>query len=336
MDKIERRALYHSLRMNWLHDPTLQVESWQVEDYPALPLTALFGELKQFGIQLERVSFIAYADACDSPEELAEQLIGDRHLPSAEEDRIYLLLFELWRRLLPEKPSLSLLGFALDQQIDLYDSERLDDFSSLNDLIKKLIQVLDDNADEGLPPVDVFHSIAAYCAHDLARFLYDFLSDQIDTGHELEAQELLSDLDPYLGPDKWFQLLRLRLSAYGGGPYRNAQRLIEELLEEQAHHPDLDHALEFLAILNERDDRSLFPGLVKRLIPLIQEEEELEELLALALEYFERIHQAEPARLLRSVLERYPSHLTPKRLTANHPDLLLLSSLFDRGNASPH
>ncbi len=58
MNTIERRALYNLLRMNWINEPTLPVESWQVEDYRALSLPDLFGRLKDFNIQLERVSFI--------------------------------------------------------------------------------------------------------------------------------------------------------------------------------------------------------------------------------------------------------------------------------------
>jgi hypothetical protein len=184
MNAIERRALYNLLRMNWLNEPTLSVESWQVEDYRSLPLPDLFERLKQFNIQLDRVSFIAYADECDSPEDLTEHLIGDRNLPTAQEDQVYLLIFELWRRLMSEKPSLSILCNELDHQIFLYDRHELDNPLALQDALTHFIEILDENVDEGIPPEQAFKLISPYFANDMETFLYDFIAEQIDEGNE--------------------------------------------------------------------------------------------------------------------------------------------------------
>ena len=43
---IDRKALYNLLRLNWLRDPSLDVEPWQVEDYRHLELETLYERLQ--------------------------------------------------------------------------------------------------------------------------------------------------------------------------------------------------------------------------------------------------------------------------------------------------
>ena len=52
--ELERRALYNSLRMNWLIDPTIQADAWQVEDYRLMSYKAIFDRLKEKGVHLDR------------------------------------------------------------------------------------------------------------------------------------------------------------------------------------------------------------------------------------------------------------------------------------------
>src|SRR4051812_28437996 len=114
MISLEKKALYNLLRMHWLNNPNVKVEAWQIEDYRNLTLKILFDRLRQFSIHLDSESFIAYAEECETPEELAESFIGDRHLSIEQEDLIYLLVFELWRRLVTHKLSLSIFCNDLD------------------------------------------------------------------------------------------------------------------------------------------------------------------------------------------------------------------------------
>jgi len=180
MDQIEQRALYNLLRMNWLNDPSLEVEPWQVEDYRQLSLSDLFTQLKESDIQLDKISFITYADECDSPEQLTEYFIGDRHLEIPHEDQIYLLVFELWRRLMSEKPSLSIFCDELDHQIYLYDHGQLTSPLHLQTALANLLTILEENVDEGIQPTEAFRLISTCCANDIEAFLYDFISEQID------------------------------------------------------------------------------------------------------------------------------------------------------------
>ena len=96
---MESRALYNSLRMNWLLDPAgmATLETWQVEDYRSVSLEELFKRLKERKIDLDKPLFFKLAEECETPEDLANLLVesDDRRIY----DPIYLLLFEIWRKL---------------------------------------------------------------------------------------------------------------------------------------------------------------------------------------------------------------------------------------------
>lgn len=327
MNAIERRALYNLLRMNWLNEPTLSVESWQVEDYRALPLPALFERLNQFNIHLDRISFIAYTDECDSPEDLTDHLIGDRRFSTAQEDHIYLLLFELWRRLMSEKPSLSILCSELDYQIFLYDQQRLEDPTALQDAFTHFVQILDENVDGGIPSDQAFKLISNYCANDIETFLYDFIAEQIDNGNESYAHELLDDFDTYLGTNKWFRLLRLRLCEQ---PYsKTAQRIAGQMIEEHLNEDDLDFNFEFLAVMAEMGEPPAFRTILKQTLPLIKREIDFQDLLTIAIDYFHRLDQEQQEMTLKSLLEKRSHHPLEETIQAKDPDLIALTQFFN-------
>ena len=78
--ELERRALYNALRLNWLRDPNLAAEPWQVEDYRNMSLEAIFERLKLQDIELDRTSFLKAAEEFDTPEELTrERLENSRY-----------------------------------------------------------------------------------------------------------------------------------------------------------------------------------------------------------------------------------------------------------------
>lgn len=326
MNDIERRALYHLLRMNWLNEPSLSVEPWQVEDYRSLALSDLFDQLQRFKIQLNRLSFVAYADECGSPEELTEHLIGDRSLSAKEEDQIYLLIFELWRRLMSEKPSLSIVCNEFDYQIYLYDHQKIEDFFDLQDAITNFLKILDENVDEGIPPQQAFKLICTYCANDIEIFLYDFIANQIDEENDSYAHELLGNFDAYLGHDKWFKLLRLRLCENNHS--KNAQKIIGEIIEEYLNEQDVDYNLEFLSVLTEIDDSFTFRTILKNSLPLIRIEENFQELLTIAIDHFHHFNQEAEATTLQTLLNKrahYPLH---ENLHMHNPDFIKFIHLF--------
>lgn len=327
MNAIERRALYNLLRMNWLNDSTLSVESWQIEDYRALPLPNLFNRLKPFDIYLDRLSFVAYADECDSPEDLTDHLVADREFSTPQEDQIYLIIFELWRRLMSEKPSLSVVCNELDYQIHLYDQQQLENPLALQDALTHFVQILDENADQGIPTQDVINLISTYCANDIETFLYDFISEEIDQGNEVYAHELIDDFDTYLGANKWFKLLRIRLCEQIHS--KIAQKIAGEIIEEHLKDNDLEYNLELLSILVEMGDHAIFRLIVKQTLPLIKCEEDFQDLTAIAIDYFHRLDQEQQEIPLKAILEKRSALPLNQTLQTRDPDLAILIRLFN-------
>lgn len=327
MNAVERRALYNLLRMNWLNDPTFAVEPWQVEDYRSFSLPTLFDKLKEFIIQLDRISFIAYADECDSPEDLTDHLVSDRALPIMEEDQIYLVVFELWRRLMSEKPSLSVICNELDHQIYQYDHQTLENPLALQDILTHFAEILDENVDEGIQPKQAFQLISSYCANDTETFLYDFISEQIEEGNESYAQELLEDFDPYLGDNKWFKLLSIRL--YEKTQNKTAQKVAREIIEDDLNEEDLEYHLELLSVMIELGDESLFQTILVKTLPLLKHEEDFQDLLAIAIDYFRRLDNDNEEISLKEILENRSHYPLDKTFSQNDPDLVTVTKNFN-------
>lgn len=281
---IERRALYTSLRLNWLKDPTVSVEDWQVEDYREMPYSVLFERLRQNNFNLDRVIFLAYAEEFDSPEEFCDELLKEHRMDSRIQDQVYLVVFELWRRLLPEKPCLSVFCDELDYQISVYDDAEINNSEQLQDVIANLQIILEENADQGGEPHAVFEYVSSGCAHDIESFLLDYIADQIDNSNFAYASDLLEGFSDYFTEYKWFELQRIRLLAQNDP--RNANRMIQQLLDDSCEDEDrLDFYLEVLHFFATEGDSSLFRDIYSKTIPLLNSEEDLNDLIELCVEY---------------------------------------------------
>lgn len=325
MPQIERRALYNLLRMNWLQDSHLQVEPWQVEDLRLLNPQHLFERLKQYAIDLDRISFVAYADQCESPEELTDYLIGDRKVKADIEDRIYLITFELWRRLVSEKPSISILCDELDYQIYLYDNGQLHDLDDLQNALNNFLSILDENVDEGIDPKEAFQLVSNFCANDIETFLYDFISEQIDQGHESCAHELLDGFADYFEGNKWFALLRAHLAGHSNP--KVAHKYLSQILEDHLEERDLEFNLELLSSMIDISSLPLFQSLVRQTTPLLEQEQDFHDLITICADYYHRLDNEAQERKLQSLLEKRSQDLE-KPLNANDPGLAEFSKLI--------
>lgn len=326
MNPIERRALYNLVRMNWLNEPTLAVEPWQVEDYRDLPLSTLFERLEKFNISLNRPSFVAYADECESPEDLTDHLIGDLDLKASQEDQIYLLVFELWRRIMSEKPSISILCNELDYQIHLFDTEQLENPMALHDSLLQFLEILDENVDEGIEPQEAFALISNFCANDIETFLYDFISQQIDEGNESYAHELLDSFDAYLSENKWFKLLRIQLSGHAHS--KVTQKIIDQVIEEHIEENDLEYNLELLALLSDIGDPATFRTMIDLTLPLITVEEDFQDLLSIALDYFHRMDHDQHAIDIQRLLDKRLHIPLDQQVDPHDPDRTAIANFF--------
>ena len=260
--QLHTKALYNLLRMNYKEDPSISCEGWQVEDFALLRSEDLFQRLLELGIELNLQRFRLYADSAETPEDLSEYVVTKFQAQKAA-DYVYLVLFELWKRYLPEKQSLSVFCDELDRRISRYD---LGDFTSdefIQDSLANLEEILDENSDIGADPSLVFESLSKYCAHDIECFLYDYIYEQIESGNDAYASELLEGFYAYMTDLKWFDFLRACLVSNQDVP--EANEIISHVVLELEKEPSLVLQMEILRFMTKTGDRELFVLLVKYL-----------------------------------------------------------------------
>jgi hypothetical protein len=325
--EMKGKALYNLLRINWIEDPSIEVKPWQVEDYRALTDEQLYSRLENLGLVLTENSFLMYADNCDSPEELVECLCLDEE-DLERQDQGLLIFCELWRRLLPDKQSLSLFCDELDRLIELYDQGPLEDEDLLQKALSDLEDILDETVDLGISEKQAFKDISHYCAHDLESFIYDYISDQIEEKNDLIASECLDSFYAYVGDQKRFDFLRARIFAESDVVEGNV--LIARLLEELAEEPDLLLLLEIAHYLVNRGDVHLFMQAVRQALPLLTHEEELQYLLQLIANYYRCLDREEEEKVVEAFLKKRESHPLDQRIDPFDQAIQHMTSLVSK------
>jgi len=328
--QIERRALYNLLRMNWLQDPFIEAEPWQIEDYREMSYKAIFDRLKEKNVNLDRPSFLALAENHDTPEDLTDELLDNMYLDIEIQDQIYLLVFELWRRLITEKPCLSIFCDELDHQIHLYDTSTSQNTEAIQDVLANFQVVLDENADQGVNPRQVFISISAGCANDIESFLYDFIAQQIDNRNDSYAAELLDGFYNYMTDEKWFDFLRARLQA--STDIAGSNQLIRQIVQNTSKEPDLEFNLEILSFLVQGGEKEIFVNLVKKTIALIIVEEDLQDLLLICADFYHCLDYDHEELAIQKILKERSNNKPEETIDRKDPHFAeLLKVMRDEG-----
>lgn len=329
---MERRALYNSLRQNWLMDPSLSVEPWQVEDYRGLPLETLFHRLKLQDIALDKAAFLAVAEEVDTPEELTDALLAGMQVDETTHDQVHLLVFELWRRLLPEKPSLTIFCDELDHLIAGYDIGNLDNPIAIEDVLSNLQVILEEHADAGGDPVELFESICGGCANDLESFLYDFIAEQIDQENISYATELLEAFSDYVSQVKWFDFLKAQ-ALYSSDP-ASATQIMHQLIKDASSEKDLEFNLELLSFLVSAGDQRDFTRFVKKTAALLESEGDFRDLISICIDFYHRLDEEETEHAIQNIFRRRSGKDLTKPFDQNDPDLAeLFKAMAFRLNA---
>ena len=301
MIQFKGRSLYNALKINLKEDPSLEVEPWQVLNYRQLPMEELFKRLNELKVSLTEESFLLYADNYDTPEELLECLWVDEE-DLIGQDKAYLVIFELWRRLLPEKQSLSIFCDELDHLISFYDDGLLEDDAILQKSLGELEDILDESIDHGAEPQDIFQSVMRYMAHDVESFLYDYTLDLMDESNEVYASELIDGMSPYVAERKWFDFLKVRLFALSDA--RETNVLIARLLEQAEEDLDFIFLAEVCQFLVHRGDISFFLQCIRLMIPLIKVEQDLLEILRLIADFYRCLDKEHFAQIVEQSIEK--------------------------------
>ncbi len=318
---LQKRALYNSLRMNWLLDPTLQVASWQVENYREMSLPLILGYLEKYQLNFTKESFSVFAEEFDSPEELADELLSELNLTPEDEDRAYLLIFELWRRIETDKPCLSVFCDELDHQIFLYDRRQTQNTEDIEDAISNLQVILNQNTDGGGDPIEILKSVNKGCANDIETFLYDFTNEQIENLNYSYATELIDSFIEFVSDTKWFDLLQVRILQ--NMDREGADTLMQQLFEEAQSDEDLQFNLELLYEIIQKDDPETFLQLLDNTAGLLEVEEDFLDFLVICIDYCSRNDREKEEKILRTIGESR-NHDLSAPLKKNDPDLLIL------------
>lgn len=326
---ISTRALYNLLRLNWLRDSSQQVEPWQVEDYRLLPLEILFQRLTLQGIHLDKRLFLQFAEETDTPEEMTEQLLQHSEVDETTHDQVYLVVFELWRRLIPEKPSLSIFCDELDHQITLYDTGEIANPETIEDTLSNFQVILEEHADDGGDPVELFETISHACANDLESFLYDFIAEQIDGNNISYASELLDAFSDCVSEVDWFDFLKAQVLSRSDPAA--AQTILQQLIDDAS---SLEFNLEILSFLVLTGDYKDFVRLVKKTVPLLVSEEDFQDLLTLCIDFYHQLDEDETEKAIQTILKMRSGRDLQKTFVQTDTDVSkLFKAMSDRLNA---
>ena len=319
---LETKALYNLLRMNYAQDPSIPCEKWQIEDLRVVPTETLFDRLTKSEIHLDKDSLGLYAKEVDSPEELADLLLGEQD-PKLH-DQIYLLLFELWRRLLVERQSLSIFFDELDHRIELYDVQTSQSDEMIQDALSNLADILEENLDAGGKPTKIFADVSNYCAHNLMDFIIDYIIGVLDSGNSVYASELIEDFAPFASEPVWFDFLRAYLTALSDP--EEANRLITKMLSRDKD-LDVELLLEILRFQVSFGERLVFISVIKKVLPLLQKEEEFHDLIELSAEYFHRRDREDLEKVMFQLLSERKK--TSGAISSVDPAILAVKKLID-------
>lgn len=227
---LQRKALYNLIQLNLPRIETgelkiADLQSWQLANYREKTVEELFQQLKGLGITLGSDQFEAYGKHFEAPEEMVEELAKERE--PLEKDHIYLILFEMWRRIFPEKRTLSIFCDELDNQMIAFDLQRP---NQVADSLVYLQQLLDEHVDQGLDPKQAFQLIQMYCANDIESFLFDYILAAIEGDNQSYALELLDGFRRYVAGSPWFAYLNARALILEDGEegYSQLEKLIEQ------------------------------------------------------------------------------------------------------------
>jgi hypothetical protein len=326
---VHKKALYNLLRLNWRADPALYVDPWQVEDYRQLSVETLFERLGQLGISLNRESLTQVLEQVSDPEDLTDcfsELIRD----PAELDAVYLLFFELWRKLAPDRHTLSIFCDEIDYRIEMYDSGLPDASAAVEEIIALLANLLDQNCSEGADPKEVFYAVCERCATDVESFFYDFVSDLIEQGDEAAAAEYIERFYPYVLQSHWLIFLRLRLAAIKDDDGEDIEALTADFFSLYSQEWDLDFSFEVLDFVLQTEQYHYFLPLMKHLFVGAQVEQDFRDLCFELRDYLQEseIVDTEALEVIESVIESRKELPVDGALERDDPDLQCIIRLI--------
>lgn len=311
------RAYYNLLGLNLIDNTKTSVKDWQQINYRDYKISELFERLKTLGLNLDPDSYLQLSESCDSPEDLVELLLNDEKNEDYLE-QVYLVIFELWRRLCKDKQSLSIFCDELDYQFHKFEDGE-DNSETLQMMLGELENILDQSVDEGESPKEIFRLVSAYLAHSLEDFIYIFSSYQIDEGNDLFASEIVDGFYEYIEHRIWFDFLRIRLVSLADP--KEAGIMLQHLLDYLHEAPDLDLIFEVLSFLIYTEEIPLFFQVFELAAHLIENEEEFEQLLEISCDYLNSLDSEGEEAKIRAIINKRSDYPKEQLVKIDDEDL---------------
>ena len=241
-----------------------------------LPLEEIFHQLSTYDLPSDIYTFEIQTANIASPEEFIKKLGLDLSHPATD------LIFELWRRICPDKPSLALFCHELDHQIEEYRQNGPG--PETPDHLASLQYLLDENVDAGVKPRTALKVVQGHLKNDVESFLYHLIYDEIDSGQAAYAKELLEGFDRYVEEKAWFEYLSIRCQILSE-PTEGYERL-EEFTKRKKEGHNLELLLEVLSFLALSGNHSQFSTLALHILSLVRVEKDFVELLDLTSSHY--------------------------------------------------
>lgn len=273
---LHKKAHYNFLRINNDEEIKKKNEPWCFENFRNFSLDELLKRLELLEIDLTKNDFLQLASQLETPEDF---YLCFENASCKQKDQIYLLLFELWRRWLPEKPSLSIFCDELDHRIEAYYGGDLQCDEKIQSSLAHLKEIFHENVDQGLDPIEIFQGISEHLAHNLEQFLYSYIFEVLEAGSFLYASELIEMFSPYVRDSSSFEFLYAKLLFKTD--FLEAKEFLHKLLKKELKKDLLLKILEFLSRIEERQ---LFAKAVEKILPFLKTKQELNQVLSMSSE----------------------------------------------------
>ncbi len=325
---LQRKALYNLIQLNLprIESGELKIsdlEHWQVTNYREKSTEELFQQLKYLGIHLGSDQFEAYGRHFEAPEEMVEEIAKER--PPLEKDQIYLLLFEMWRRIFPEKRTISIFCDELDNQMMAFDLQRP---NQIADSLAYLQQLLDEHVDQGLDPKQSLQLVQMHCANDLESFLFDYILSEIEEKNKSYASEVLDGFRRYVSNSAWFSYLDTRIAIMEDDEEGCCR--LEQLVEKIDLNTPLELVEEILFFIANSGNHSLFLTLTKKTLPMLKREEDFKIFLEACYAHYDYLELKPPALAIAKLFYSRKENDPEKAIHFSDPAMLQIRTILDQ------
>lgn len=310
------KAYFNWLRLKYqdAQASSLTHQGWEIENYRNLSVSELLNRLNAFSLHLSSHDFIKLSQPYTSPEELTQNLFPNQESPF----KGYLIIFELWRRLIPNKISLSICGDEFDHQIDQYYQNSLEAEIAIEGILEHFMKILESNIDEGVSIDSVFNFFKRHLAHNLEEFLYDFISDQIHYQKYEKASELLHFVSGCGWDTNWIHFLKAQILI--SEQEKEGNEAFKELLDSDSVRNQIDLLLEITAFLVHHGCITLFQQACFLTLKELGTEEDFQDLLAILIDYCDSVNQDKELKCIKTILSQRSNKNLSDPVASEDPD----------------